>query len=112
MALRGLAESLRSKQGVKSVDRRCDIEDDGARPSVEWYVDAELAHGQAFSFRLLLFWQDGEWLIESDVRRIHASGSDTELELATRYSVDNDLEEEVASAASWLAKSVDSLGFA
>jgi hypothetical protein len=107
--LRALAQELRSSPFVTRVDRKGDFQDDGERPSIEWYVDAELANGEALSFRLLLYAQGHGWIIESDVRRIHKEGSDVEVELATRRALDDDLPDELVSAALQLAGTANRL---
>jgi hypothetical protein len=110
-SLRGLAEVLRRREGVKLVDRRCELETGVHGPSVEWYVDAELSSGEALSWRLLLYWKDGEWIIESDVRRVHPLGSDSEVELPSRFALDEDLDAELRSATSQLVETASRLQF-
>jgi hypothetical protein len=107
--LRRLAETLREYPDVSSVERRCDLEDGGPdkAASIEWYVDAELVNGNAFSWRLLLYWTAGEWVIESDLSRTHAYGSDSVVELATRYAEDSDdMQTELRSAVKDLVATV------
>lgn len=81
------------------MDRVCDPRTSTTGASVEWFVDSELVNGEALSWHLLVYWSDGEWIIESGVRRMRAQGSDPEIELATRFALDEDLAEELASAA-------------
>lgn len=108
--LREFSQQLRLNPAVTRVDRRCEIED-GERPSIEWYVDAEISNGEALSFRLLLYWHREEWIIESEVRRVHKAGSEVEFELPTRYALDDDLQEELNSATSQLASSAKKIRF-
>jgi len=97
-ALDSLAVRLRKRAEVVRVDRVCDPRTSATGASVEWFVDSELISGEALSWHLVVYWSDGEWIIESGVRRIGAEGSDPEVELATRFALDEDLAEELASA--------------
>ena len=89
---------LRQRVDVTSVERRCEITG-GERPAVEWYVDAELASGDALSWRLLVYWSDAEWVIEADVRRVVAGGSHVEVEFESRTSDDAALRKQLLAAA-------------
>ncbi len=110
-SLRELTFSLRQRPEVVRVDRRCDIAESDDKRSIEWYVDAELLNSEAVSFRLLIYWQPDEWTVESDVRRVHAAGSDEEVGLPTRFAVDvADLAGEVLSATAQLVRSAEIVG--
>jgi hypothetical protein len=104
-SLQELSVRLRQRHDVTGVDRRCEISG-GERPAVEWYVDAELASGDALSWRLLVHWADAEWVIEADVRRVSRSGSDAEVEFDNRTSDDAALRAELLAAAADLNSAV------
>jgi len=109
--LDSLAADLRKRPDVVRVDRVCDPRTSPAGVSVEWFVDAELVSGEALSWHLMVYWSDGEWIIESGVRRMGANGSDPEVELATRFALDEDLAEELAAAARTLTMTQGKINF-
>lgn len=108
-SLKQLSLQLRQRVDVTSVERRCEITG-GERPAVEWYVDAELASGDALSWRLLVYWSDSEWVIEADVRRVVAGGSHVEVEFESRRSDDATLRTELLAAADDLTSAADVAG--
>ena len=109
--LDSLAASLRKRPEVIGVDRVCDPRTSVTGASVEWFVDSELVSGAALSWHLVVYWSDGEWIIESEVRRMRDEGSEPEVELATRFALDEDLAEELASAARTLIMTVSKIKF-
>lgn len=84
------AVKLRGHPAVLSVQQAMHprVYNDGAR--VECYVDAELRTGNAFGCWLEFKWDDGEWIIESSVRRNTQEGEDELIGLPTRYAIDDD----------------------
>jgi hypothetical protein len=96
--LREHSVKLRGRPSVTRVERQCEMVG-GAQPSVEWYVDAELASTDALSWRLLLYWSGDTWVIEAETRRIRAGGSAVEAEFPARVAADDDLAENLRAAA-------------
>lgn len=109
--LDALAARLRKRPEVVRVDRVCDPRISSMGASVEWFVDAELISGEALSWHLVLYWSDDEWIIESGVRRMGAQGSDPEVELASRFALDEDLAQELASATRTLTATESRIKF-
>ena len=103
-ALSELARLLRGRSDVTAVVTRCDITG-GRRPSVEWYVDAELAEGYDVSWRLLVYVDNVSWTVEADVRRVTASGSDFVVEFESRTIGDQELRGALIAAADQLLQS-------
>ncbi|MGH9117574.1 MAG: hypothetical protein ACRD0A_06765 [Acidimicrobiales bacterium] len=80
---------------------------------VECYVDAELTSGNAVGFWLEFRYRDGEWIIESSVRRNTIHGQDELRELPTRLAVsDDEFASELDAAATMLVMSSTSLDLA
>lgn len=108
--MRTLADSLRSRGQVTRVDRTCDPRNGDAGPSVEWFVDAELSNGEALSWHLLVYWSENGWIIESEVRRVHAAGSDLEIQLETQRAGHEELSDALLAAADELVATVAYVG--
>jgi hypothetical protein len=80
--LKGHAKETRGRLGVSGVTHWLDVNDLDDAFRLEEHVDAELANGQAISWRLELTLSPGSFTVESDIRRIHQDGQDVLEEVA------------------------------
>lgn len=79
-----LARRLRERADVSEVVRGLNF---GKGPSVDLSTTAELINGEAVSWGIELGFKDGEWVIESSVRRNHGRGQDAIRNLPTRHAI-------------------------
>lgn len=92
-----LAVRLRQRSDVRDVHRTLRV---APGPVIDFGTDAELSNGEALSWALWATFSDGEWTLESSVRRNHSHGQDVVRMLPTRYALDaEELAVELVGAA-------------
>jgi hypothetical protein len=78
--------------------------------TLEWFVDADLIDGTALSWRLRVVSEESEWVIESDVSRVEGQRSEIVVDLPTRHALDDDMGDELISAARMLVAVTEPVG--
>lgn len=78
------AQEIRKHSSVTSVTCWLDAYDFDNACRFEDYVDAEISNGEAISWRLEITLTLDEFIVEADVRKIHAAGYDVVAEVADR----------------------------